>query len=169
MLLHLIMKKLTLSLLSLIVMATFLFSCGGNESTAEEPALSDASELTFEIVDSLAIDYLGQLAFCDITPDGSKVLLYDRQRGAFLVCNKAGETLHSFNKSGETPDFPGMLSSNPVFFGNDQILGSGRNSLYFYDFDGNLVNKVTEEAPSSGMFIMMMGGPKKYIFRGFGW
>lgn len=131
------------------LMASVLFSCSDNEGRA-----SGSGKFEFEIIDSLAIDYIGSLELSDISPDGKKFLLIDRQRNSVLIVDNKSEILHEWTKSIDGPDGHGRLSRNPVFAGNDRIVLEGSRGWFFYDLEGNIVKQIREfEYPSGGLFI----------------
>lgn len=132
-----------------------LFACGANEELTE--TFSADSDLTFEIVDSVAVDYLGRLSLSDISPDKNHYLFYDGQRNNFVVTNKAGEITNEFSKSTDTPDAHGQISFNPAFFGNDKIVAVGRNGYFIYNFDGTTWKNFKETNLNSNFFMSIFG------------
>lgn len=158
------MKYLFLSLWSLALLGACNSSNDAENANPDE--ISADASLTFEVVDSVAIDYLGRLRFCDISPDGSKFLFHDGQRGNFVTTDRSGAILHEFIKEGDRPDFPGFLADNPVFFGDDRIAVLGPRKAYIYDLNGELQEDVTNEMiPEGGMamrMIMIGGGRTLY-------
>tara|TARA_R110002049_G_scaffold287614_1_gene469745 strand:- start:230 stop:1516 length:1287 start_codon:yes stop_codon:yes gene_type:complete len=145
------MKNFSLILFASIV----LFACGANEELTE--TFSADSDLTFEIVDSVAVDYLGRLSLSDISPDKNHYLFYDGQRNNFVVTNKAGEITNEFSKSTDTPDAHGQISFNPAFFGNDKIVAVGRNGYFIYNFDGSIWKNFKETNINSNFFMSIFG------------
>ncbi|MGE0930315.1 hypothetical protein [Peijinzhouia sedimentorum] len=145
------MKNVFLILFASIV----LFACDANEELTE--TFSADSDLTFEIVDSVAVDYLGRLSLSDISPDKNHYLFYDGQRNNFVVTNKAGEITNEFSKSTDTPDAHGQISFNPVFFGNDKIVAVGRNGYFIYNFDGTIWKNFKETNLNSNFFMSIIG------------
>lgn len=147
--------------LSLSIVLFWACSQSNETETSNSDEIRLDAELTFEVVDSVAIDYLGRLRFCDISPDGSKFLFHDGQRGNFVTTDRSGIILHEFIKKGDRPDFPGFLADNPVFFGNDRIAVLGPRKAYIYDLNGELQEDVTnEKIPEGGraMRMIMVGG-----------
>jgi hypothetical protein len=153
------------NLILLFAFALLLWSCSDSDNTSGDltDGISADAKLTFEVVDSVAIDYLGQLRFCDISPDKSKYLFYDRQRGNFLTTDKQGNTLHEFIKIGDRPDLPSFLADNPVFLDNDRIGLLGPNAAYVYDLDGESLAIVRKEEVSGMMRMIMMGMQNKSL------
>lgn len=145
------MKNIFLILFASIV----LFACGSEEEAAD--TFSANSNLTFEIVDSVAVDYLGRLNLSDISPDKNHYLFYDGQRNNFVITNKAGEITNEFSKSTDTPDAHGQISFNPAFFGNDKIVAVGRNGYFIYNFDGSIWKNFKETNINSNFFMSIIG------------
>ncbi len=155
------MKNIFLSLFA----AMLLFSCGSNEEIAD--TFSADSDLTFEIVDSVAVDYLGRLNLADISADKNHMLFYDGQRNNFVVTNPTGEIVNEFSKSTDTPDAHGQISFDPAFFGNDKIVAVGRNGYFIYNFDGSIWKNFKETNLNSNFFMSMIGS-KSLHFTEFG-
>jgi hypothetical protein len=134
-------------LLSMAIMLFWACSESENSGISAETEINKDTELTFEVVDSLAIEYLGGLRFCDISPDGQKYLFHDMQRGNFLITNKLGETLHEFIKTGDRPDLPPFVADNPVFLSYDKLSLLGPQSAYVYTLDGESLQIHRDEDP----------------------
>lgn len=141
------MKLLSILLMSLVILS----SCGDNTDSITGNA-GGSGNYTFQIVDSLVVDYLGAGLLADVSSDGNRFLIYDNQRTAFLVTNKEGAILHQFEKSGDIPDSPGSLFNPPSFYGNDQIALYATRGYFIFDFSGNLIKKV-EDVTSRNMVI----------------
>lgn len=141
------MKLLSTLLIGLIILS----SCGDNSETISENA-KGSGNYTFNIVDSLVVDYLGAGLLADVSSDGNRFLIYDNQRTTFLITDKEGTILHQFEKSGDIPDSPGSLFNPPAFYGNDQIALYATRGYFIFDFAGNLVKKV-EDVTSRNMVI----------------
>ena len=141
------MKLLSTLLISLVILS----SCGDNTDSITENA-GGSGNYTFNIVDSLVVDYLGTGVLADVSSDGNRFLIYDGQRTAFLVTDREGTILHQFEKSGDILDLPGDLFNPPAFYGSDQIALYASRGYFIFDFDGILVKKV-EDVTSRNMVI----------------
>jgi len=141
------MKLLSILLIGLVILS----SCGDNAETISEKA-GGSGNYTFQIVDSLVVEYLGTGVLADVSKDGNRFLIFDGQRIAFLITDKEGNILHQFEKSGDIPDSPGNLFNPPAFYGNDQIAIYASRGYFIFDFDGILVKKV-EDVTSRNMVI----------------
>jgi hypothetical protein len=141
------MKLLSTLLISLVILS----SCGDNTDSITENA-GGSGNYTFQIVDSLVVDYLGAGLLADVSSDGNRFLIYDGQRTAFLVTDKEGTILYQFEKSGDIPDSPGSLFNPPAFHGTDQIALYATRGYFIFDFSGNLIKKV-EDVTSRSMVI----------------
>jgi hypothetical protein len=163
--------KLTKSFAAIVlIMAIFLlYSCGdSNESaSSEQQSIDPNAKLTFEVVETLEIDYLGNLSLVDLSPDASKFLLIDNQRGIFLVTDRQGNFLHQFEKKGDRPDFPGRIQTPPFFLDDNYIALISARALYIYDLDGELTQLIRDESPLSGgmMMMVMTMNPGKEAYR----
>ncbi len=141
------MKLLSIALLSLAMLS----ACNDDSESAAEDA-TGSGNFSFQIVDSLVVDYLGTGVLADISKDGSRFLIYDGQRTAFLITDKEGTILHQFEKSGDTPDNPGSLFNPPAFYNEEQIVLNASKGYFFFDFEGNLEKKI-EDATSRSLVI----------------
>ncbi|MBS9524547.1 hypothetical protein KIH41_03275 [Litoribacter ruber] len=136
------MKKLLYPLLGLVV------ACSGHSEDSKD----NNQEVNLVLKDSLQIDHLGELVLMDIDPDNDKILFFDFKTRDFIISDKQGNKLNTFNKTGDGPDSFGNFPNTPGKFnerGNFQLLSY--NGIFEYDTDGNLVNKNTFEQPISYM------------------
>ena len=141
------MKQLSILVLSILILS----SCSDNaESTAENEGGS--GNYTFQIMDSLVVDYLGSALLADVSKDGNRFLIYDSQRTTFIITDKEGTILHQFDKSGDIPDNPGSLFNPPAFYNESQIVLFATKGYFIFDFEGNLIQQM-EDVTSRSMVI----------------
>ncbi|MGM0943629.1 MAG: hypothetical protein ACQEW9_00520 [Bacteroidota bacterium] len=121
--------------LSLLFFA-FLFAC--QDKKAGE--VSKAKDFQLEIVDSIRVDYIGNLSFMDVQPDLQRALFFDMQRRAFVTTDFEGNILGEFVKDRDSPD---GFGSFPMAAGRllegDRIQVVSMFGVFEYDFEGNLI------------------------------
>lgn len=145
-----------------------LSACNGENETEGEAKLNEVFSL--EIVDSLQIDYLGQIYLLDRNSK-DQYLLQDRQRNSYMVADAKGQIIHEFIITEDDRDYPGISFESPSFYKDDLIVFNAQKGLHFFDFDGKLQSK-TDEALESNVYISRMGvkaifevtwGDKEYL------
>jgi len=139
-------SKHSLFLFSLI--AYVGFSCSNSQSEEDYNA-----SLEWEKVDSVRINYLGQLNLMDVNPDRERVLLFNQMEGIFVIADFDGQTLSTFKKTEDAPDSYGRfpLASGKFSIDGNRIHLVSNMGMFEYDIDGNLSNSLKyprEEYPS---------------------
>ncbi|WP_297337304.1 hypothetical protein [Algoriphagus sp.] len=108
-----------------------------NEKSSD---LSKAKNLQLEIVDSIRVDYIGNLSFMDVKPSLQRALFFDIQKRAFLVTDFQGNKLGEFVKEQDSPD---GFGSFPMGAGRlmerDRVQVVSMFGVFEYDFEGNLL------------------------------
>ncbi|MFC4872475.1 hypothetical protein [Negadavirga shengliensis] len=122
-------------------MLLLLFSCGSGENVKEgSEAVSFAKAVSFEKLDSIKIDYLGNPTVHDLDPVSRTVLFMEHKESSQLiaVANFEGEVLYSFTKWGDLPDSYGNLMAPLKIIGSDTFMAYGSRGFFTYTFDGKL-------------------------------
>jgi hypothetical protein len=147
-------------LCSLVVLLFALASCGAEKEGA---TLATSEEYELVITDSLRFEYLGNALLVDKTSDG-KFLLIDAQRNAYLIIDKEGNILHQFTLSSDDRDYPGITFESPAFYEDYLIVFNGRRGTYFFDFDGNFIEK-TEKPIAGSVYVSRLGYKGTFSYR----
>ena len=122
----------------------FLFSCNsGNRSQPEGDTGEKAVSISFEKLDSVKIDYLGNPTVHDIDPQSGTILFMEHRQSSedIMVADFEGEILASFSKLGDVPDGYGKLMSTLRIENDESFLVYGYNGFMTYDFTGELQSK----------------------------
>lgn len=135
------MKKLYLLLTSL----AFLFIACQNKSSKENNV---NYSYDLEIIDSLTIDYLGNLELQAINADENLFLFSDESH--LLLFNRAGLMISEFDKPQDAPDAFGRFVLGSTF-SEDKIGILGISMFNIYDFDFNLEKSFKKPYPHKGM------------------
>lgn len=122
----------------LITIVILICSC----SKSPENTIVDSQEYTWELVDSLDLDFLGNPMLSDVSPNGSKLLFYDSPSSQILITDSKGQILHQFSKKEDALDSYGYLMERPGFFKEDQLAVYGRNGLFLFTYDGKMLQKI---------------------------
>jgi len=160
------MKYLRLFLLLMLCLS----SCGTKE--VQESAETSIKSVTFEKLDSIRIDYLGNPIVHDIDPISNTVLFMEFMEFSndIMLADFEGNILNSFSKSGDFPDSYGSLISTLRIDSDSSFFAYGSNGLLRYDFSGKLLSKVDHHDFQPPIFkhIAMRFGMEKigdrYIF-----
>ncbi|GAB4107568.1 hypothetical protein GCM10028791_00140 [Echinicola sediminis] len=127
-------------------------SCTSSERRSEA-LLEDVWKV--ELVDSLVLDYLGQVYLQDISPDGSTFLGYDQSNEVFLVFSKEGELIRKLDLNGEGPgEYGSYHTGKTVFMGNNSFLLISERGQFQYDLQGRLVREFKPDFPPMFRFIV---------------
>lgn len=136
------MKKLYFYLFA--GLALFNFSCEDKASVENNVDFS----YDLEIVDSLTIDYLGNLELQAINVDKDLFLFSDESH--LLLFNRNGEMISEFDKPQDAPDAFGQFVLGSTF-SEDKIGVLGISKFNIYDFDFNLEKSFKKPYPHKGM------------------
>jgi len=126
----------------LFLLMLFLYACGTKEG--QNSAEISNKWVTFEKLDSIRIDYLGNPTVHDIDPVSRKLIFMEHKQsseGIFLA-NFEGDIVNSFSKFGDKPDSYGKLMSTLRIRGDTTFIAYGYNGFMTYDFSGKLLRRV---------------------------
>lgn len=137
------MKKTILLQLCLI---TCLFSCG---STNNEN--SPNTSYTLEIVDSVQVDFLGNLQLYAVHSARDLFLFHEFRKNQFILTDKNGKVLSSFDQPGDAPTSYGNTPGSATFVG-DSIVVMGRQKLVIYDLNFDYIKSHKKPYAGKGMF-----------------
>ncbi|WP_215224355.1 hypothetical protein [Echinicola shivajiensis] len=131
------------------------FACNKNTTSNSESELLNYS---VEILDSLVLDYLGQVYLQDISPDGSKFLAYDQPTKTFLVFGNNGEIISELTLNGEGPGKYGDYHiGKPVFIDEKSFLVLSDKGHFRYDLEGRLIKHYGPDFHGRSRFIVSSG------------
>ncbi|MCH7410869.1 hypothetical protein MM239_15785 [Belliella sp. DSM 111904] len=132
----------------------FLFTSCGKSSEQDQKENQEVNVYTFEIIDSVMVDYLGEVNWSAISQDGEHFLVSDWQKKDILLISSDGEILNSFNKTGDQPDAIGSSAlSRPQFTKSNEWAIMGRKGISAFDYEGNQTRKASPDFPSNVSFI----------------
>ena len=130
---------------SSIILSLIFFSCASkNDGKIENEIHKSSKVISFEKLDSIQIDYLGNPTVHDIDPKSGTILFMEHKQSMedIMVANFKGEILASFSKLGDVPDGYGALMSTLRIQGDNTFLVYGYNGFMTYDFSGKLLSRV---------------------------
>ena len=112
-----------------------LLGCDSSDQANQDTAAT----YSIEIVDSLQIDYLGDLWIIDYDSSSQRYLAWGNGDREVLVLNEIGGILSTFNFPTDGPDaLPAWI--NPIGLSNGGIeFMAAPEGFYRYDFQGNRV------------------------------
>jgi hypothetical protein len=145
-------QKKPLQFLALAFGLCFIISCSSDDNLGE--ATKSTAIYSLQIIDSLQIEYLGQIHLIDRNEKG-QFLLQDPQRRAYLVADEKGEIIHQFTLTIDDKNFPGLIFESPAFYQNDLIIFYASKGLFYFDFEGNFQFK--KEPLEKDVFVSRMG------------
>lgn len=133
---------------------TALFSC--SESKKEE--ISKKADYTWEVKDSVDLEFLGNPLIADVSPDGANLLFYDYASKGIIVTDGKGNIQSQFSKTEDTPDAYGFMLEIPGFHQSDQLVVVGMKGVFIYDLDGNMIQKLDHPESLGGAGFMSFPG-----------
>lgn len=136
------MKKLILLQLCLV---NCLFSCG---PTAIDKVT--ATSYALEIVDSVQVDFLGNLQLYAVHSTKDLFLFHEFQQNQFILTDKNGEVLSTFDQPGDAPSSYGNTACSATFVG-DSIVVMGRQKLVIYNLDFDYIKSHQKPYAGQGM------------------
>lgn len=129
-------------------------ACSSPEINKISTPLSEQN-LRFETYDSLVVDYLGNLALMDISPDGNSFLLIDQNTDSILVTKPSGEILYQYLLKGDGPEnYPSSRMGVARFISNDEFVIPTQLGFFRYSIKGALLRKFEPDFnPSATLMI----------------
>ena len=128
-----------------VILPLILFSCASKNDGKVNTETSQSSKIvSFEKLDSIQIDYLGNPNVHDIDPRSGTILFMEHKQFTedIMVANFEGEILSSFSTLGDVPDGYGKLMSTLRINDDNTFLAYGYNGFMTYDFSGKLQSRV---------------------------
>ncbi len=130
---------------SICFLFIILISCGTKDHKSQIPDSGNLPEITsFERLDSVQINYLGNPTLHDLDPESGTVLFMEHKEFSeeIFIADFKGNILNSYSKFGDVPDSYGTLMF-PLRLQRDQtIIGFGSNGFLIYDMSGDLQSRV---------------------------
>lgn len=127
-----------------------MMACSGNEENSQ----SKIRSFKTEIVDSLVIDRLSVLELLDYQSSTGDLLFADTQSGDYLVMDKDGEVLSSFNPHIEGPNYMGNSSYGWSFYGKDELAAYGHAYFYRFSKAGEILGRYEPPIEAGGGIIL---------------
>jgi len=127
------------------IISFLVITCLSCSSSSNEGV--NISSVTFEKLDSIQIEYLGNPLVHDIDPKSGTILFMEH--GAYQeeihVADFEGTINHSFTKFGDLPDTYGILFSPLMITGENSFVAYCIKGLITYDLSGNFVSRTVIE------------------------
>jgi hypothetical protein len=127
----------------LVVLAiAFSFSC----QSGEKEGNTIPNSYSLEIIDSLVVDYLGVLAWADISENGELFLALEWNTDETFLIDNQGKILQKFKNRGDGPEtIGGEVFSLPKFVESNSFAVMGRKGIYVFDLHGKLKRLISPE------------------------
>lgn len=127
----------------LFLITLWAFACGTEKNHRVNSEI-EKKAVFFEKLDSVRIEYLGNLRVHDLNPVSETVLF--EEVGEFhqeiILADFNGNIINSFSKFGDMPDTYGSLFSSMRLLDGNSFLVYGSNGFLTYDFKGNMLSRV---------------------------
>ncbi|MBS9525754.1 hypothetical protein KI659_17170 [Litoribacter alkaliphilus] len=123
---------------NLVLICAILLAIGCT-SPQDEKKSQDSLAGEWAVVDSVTVEYLGNMTLSDISPDGKHLLAADYRKNTYFILNESGEILQELQKGGDTPDTYGQYLSEMGFWDDQTVFIMGTKAIKWYDLQGNEV------------------------------
>ena len=147
----------------LVFLISSFFACSSSNNSEDFKTENTPIELSFELVDSLSIDILGNPVMSSVNESGSLFSFYDFSSSEILVIDSKGTILNRFSKTEDTPDSYGFMLDFPVIWGTDRLIQIGMNGVFIFDLEGNMIKKIPHPEPIGGAASMHIVGKSSKI------
>ncbi|MBD3628560.1 hypothetical protein [Cyclobacterium sp.] len=137
------MSNLRLILITLL--AICLLSCSRSQKET-----TDSRSYALQLVDSLRVDYMGNLELKDYDPETEQYLAYNQQKKEVLIFDTSGDIQHSFILQSEGPEAIIGYGPNPTFAGSKICIFADK--IYTLSRQGKVLNRT--EIPYSYFWIV---------------
>lgn len=149
---------------SLLLLSFCLFACGKSNDKDKTSKISN-NPVSFEKLDSIRIDHLGDPTIHDLDPVSKTVLFMEHKEFSeeIYVADFKGKILASFFKNGDFSDSYGALMSTLRIRDDRTFIVNGYNGFMVYDFSGELQSEVKHvdfQIPSQQIMKMGFGMEK---------
>ncbi|WP_375585508.1 hypothetical protein [Cyclobacterium xiamenense] len=134
-----------LSLLALL--ASGLLACSPSQKEA-----ASTSRFALQLVDSVRVDYLGNLELKDYDPETEQYLAYNQQEKEVLIIDASGDVEHSFILQSDGPEAIIGYGPNPTFAGDQICIFADK--IYTLSRQGKVLNRVEIPYP----YFWIVGG-----------
>ncbi|WP_143960872.1 hypothetical protein [Litoribacter populi] len=122
---------------NLLLLVSTLIVIGCNNPS--EQGAQSSLDGEWALVDSITVNYIGNMTLSDISPDGRHLLAADYRKNSYFIINDSGEILHELQKGGDTPDTYGQYLSEMGFWDDQTVFIMGTKAIKWYDLQGNQV------------------------------
>jgi hypothetical protein len=137
-------------LLLIVVVISVLAGC--NPKPNQEAV--KAGKYKLEVVDSVSLNRLSTLILLDYQESTEELLLFDTQLREILLVDQYGKTLSTFKPFIEGPNYMGDESFGWNFYGDDKILGFGRNYFYIFSKQGKRLDRYTYPTEATSWWLL---------------
>ncbi|TXE06691.1 hypothetical protein [Algoriphagus aquimarinus] len=141
------MKKINALFTCSILLA---FACSSPKNNEENQSIN-SNEWELQIVDSIQVDYLGQLMLLAIHPDGNHFLFGNSANNHLILTDGKGDIITTYEEPADAPTSVGPLTTSATFLG-DQIIAMGNNRLAVYDLKLQFLKSLKFPPIGRGMY-----------------
>lgn len=120
--------KIYLSQITSLTLTLGIFSCGGNSEKVNEPV-----NFSFELVDSVEVDFLGDLKLIDYDAKEDKYLLITSYSEEYLEVDKIGKILTHKEFTSDGLDAVGSILGSGYVDGKVTVLSETKGYLMYRD------------------------------------
>ncbi|MHA7131775.1 hypothetical protein [Algoriphagus namhaensis] len=163
------MKKYFIFFITIAICSCYSKSKESVEKQIQEKPL----KVSFDKIDSIKVDFLGNPNVHDIHPESRTVLFvhnYSMFSEDIHLADFEGLVFSSFSKTGDYPDTYSSLLSTLRIVDGYSFLATGYNGFMTYNFDGRLISQVKHidfQVPNYSPLLMGHGMEKmgdKYVY-----
>ncbi len=124
----------------LFLFTSLFFSCSEQSSTETETAKYN-QKYRFEVVDTVYIDFMGDLQLIEINEEGGRMIGINGTNGEIVELSLDGSLIDTYDRK-EGPNGHGRFIEKIGFFGPDKRVLEGLANVLIYDDQWNVIEKL---------------------------
>lgn len=137
----------------LFLFTSFLFSCSEQSSTETETAKYD-QKYRFEVVDTVYIDFMGDLQLIEINEESGRMIGINGTNGEIVELSIDGSLIGTYDRK-EGPNGHGRFIEKIGFLGPDKRVLEGLANILIYDDQWNVIEKMDHKGEAQFYVINM--------------
>ncbi len=132
---------------------SLFFSCSEQSSTETETAKYN-QKYSFQVVDTLYIDFMGDLRLMEVNEESGRMLGINGTNGEIVELNIDGSLIGTYDRK-EGPNGYGRFIEKIGFFGSDKRVLETPTHILIYDSDWNIIEKIENQSEAQFYVINM--------------
>lgn len=133
------MIKTKLLIFIVPVLCSF-FGCSGGDKENKE--ISDNQAFHLEIVDSIRVDYLGDLEITDIHQETGEIIGFNFKTNDLVIFDQTGKIIEQFSRGGDRPNPINSMVSLGFYQGDKLLVANNNGKLAVFKKNGEHIEDI---------------------------